>query len=167
MNLDIFRDRLEGVRNHGTGFHARCPAHEDKSPSLTITDGGDRALIICRAGCDTRDVLEAIGLSWADTFAESRTLKPIKPSLRIDERRRLAASLDLEFTIAEIARNETITKPADVKRARQAMARLEETARRYGLDEFQEITAHWRDKDFGRYRKTFVPTDETLEAACG
>jgi putative DNA primase/helicase len=48
---------------------ARCPAHTDKTPSLSIgeTDNG-AVLLHCHAGCDTGDVLSAIGLSLRDLF---------------------------------------------------------------------------------------------------
>jgi hypothetical protein len=62
--------RLEGVRESAPGrWMARCPAHEDKSPSLSIRELEDeRILIYCHAGCSAPDVLVAIGLSLADLF---------------------------------------------------------------------------------------------------
>jgi hypothetical protein len=46
---------------------ARCPAHEDKRPSLAICDRGDgRVLIDCFGGCSTEDILGAVGLAWRD-----------------------------------------------------------------------------------------------------
>src|SRR5690625_3021049 len=47
---------------------ARCPAHEDKSPSLSIKAVDDRVLVHCFAGCDAADVTAAVGLSLADLF---------------------------------------------------------------------------------------------------
>ena len=53
--------RLEGVRPSGDGYIARCPAHDDRSPSLSVSvnDTG-KLLIHCHAGCDQRTVLDAI-----------------------------------------------------------------------------------------------------------
>ena len=46
-----------------------CPAHEDRSPSLTVKAGGDgRALVHCFAGCEVVAVVEALGLSMRDLF---------------------------------------------------------------------------------------------------
>ena len=43
---------LEGVRKSGTGYKARCPAHDDKNPSLSVTEGDDgKVLVTCFAGC--------------------------------------------------------------------------------------------------------------------
>ena len=63
--------RLEGVKQSGEGqYMARCPAHDDKHASLSIGRGLDgRALIDCKAGCATADVLAALGMKVADLFA--------------------------------------------------------------------------------------------------
>ena len=44
---------------------ARCPAHADRTPSLSVTRGknGD-AVFHCFAGCDWRDVSAELGVSW-------------------------------------------------------------------------------------------------------
>ena len=43
-------ERLEGVISTGADrWYARCPAHDDRSPSLSVTDTGDRVLIHCFA----------------------------------------------------------------------------------------------------------------------
>jgi hypothetical protein len=44
---------------HGYGV-ARCVAHDDRTPSLSIRDGDERLLVHCHAGCDSRDVLDAL-----------------------------------------------------------------------------------------------------------
>lgn len=52
---------------------AKCPAHDDKSPSLSVRETEDgRVLIHCHAGCGASDVLAAIGLTLADLFPEAR-----------------------------------------------------------------------------------------------
>jgi hypothetical protein len=63
--------RLERVRRSGSGWVARCPAHEDRSPSLSVREGGEgRVLVYCHAGCPTEDVVAAIGLTMRDLFAD-------------------------------------------------------------------------------------------------
>jgi hypothetical protein len=48
---------------------ACCPAHGDRTPSLTVRDLEDgRILIHCFAGCGAADVMAAIGLETADLF---------------------------------------------------------------------------------------------------
>jgi putative DNA primase/helicase len=68
--LDLVLAKLDGrVRRSGRSYQARCPAHEDRSPSLSIREGHDgRVLLHCHAGCDTREVLAEIGLGFRDLF---------------------------------------------------------------------------------------------------
>ena len=68
-SVDMILSRLEKVRPSGKGFTARCPAHEDRTASLSVTQGADgRLLIHCFASCPTADVLGAVGLSVGDLF---------------------------------------------------------------------------------------------------
>ncbi|WP_030240728.1 MULTISPECIES: phage/plasmid primase, P4 family [unclassified Streptomyces] len=51
------------------GYLAVCPAHADSRPSLRIWRGDDlKVRLTCRAGCETKDVVDAAGLKWADLF---------------------------------------------------------------------------------------------------
>jgi len=65
--------RLEGVRRQGGSYRAFCPAHDDrKTPNLDIKEGEDgRALLLCRAGCSTDEVVEALGLKMRDLFSSN------------------------------------------------------------------------------------------------
>lgn len=50
-------------KQRGSGFDARCPAHDDHEPSLHIEDGDKGGVVLkCYAGCELDAVLEAIGL---------------------------------------------------------------------------------------------------------
>lgn len=66
---------LRGLEHHGCRWHhqsggirAQCPAHDDQTPSLGVTHKDGKALVYCQTGCDTTDVLAAIGLTMADLF---------------------------------------------------------------------------------------------------
>ena len=39
---------------------ARCPAHEDREPSLAIRETDGKVLVHCHAGCDQRAVVDAL-----------------------------------------------------------------------------------------------------------
>jgi hypothetical protein len=62
-------NRLEGVTLRN-GYHvARCPAHDDRKPSLSVAEGDDgRALLKCYAGCETEEIIDALGLKMYDLF---------------------------------------------------------------------------------------------------
>lgn len=55
-------------RRSGSGWMARCPAHDDRSPSLSLREAEGKVLVHCHAGCSQADVIEALrsrGL-WPD-----------------------------------------------------------------------------------------------------
>ena len=52
MNAETIAKALGG-RKAGGGWMARCPAHDDREPSLSIRDADDgKVLVRCHAGCD-------------------------------------------------------------------------------------------------------------------
>ena len=61
---------LEKVRPNGDrSWMACCPAHEDRTPSLSISAGDDgRVLLNCFAGCGVEAVLAALGLELSDLY---------------------------------------------------------------------------------------------------
>jgi len=66
-------DRLEEYSERRGEWRARCPAHNgNSSDSLSVKEGDDgRALLICRAGCDLRQIVGALGLGMVDLFAHN------------------------------------------------------------------------------------------------
>lgn len=52
-------------------YLCKCPAHDDRTASLCVGTGADgRILVKCQAGCDTRDVVKAMGLKMADLYSD-------------------------------------------------------------------------------------------------
>lgn len=105
--IDRVRDALEDVGCSPKRNTARCPAHDDRNPSLTFNEGDDgRALVYCHAGCRLDEILGALGLESKDLFMPdddwrrpmpTRTTKPqvskpqvarpqAPPDLRLAER---------------------------------------------------------------------------------
>ncbi len=67
--LNALRQHGHEPRKAGAGWTCRCPAHDDRTPSLSIHAGDDgRALVNCHAGCTVDAVCGAIGLRLADLF---------------------------------------------------------------------------------------------------
>ena len=59
--VDRVLQRLQGVKRNGSGWVARCPAHEDQVPSLSIDVGDDgRVLLNCFAGCEFQQIISAL-----------------------------------------------------------------------------------------------------------
>ncbi len=71
MTVEDLLRRLHGVRRSGSGYVAHCPAHRDRRPSLSVSEGEDgRVLLHCHAGCSTEAVVGALGLRLADLMPE-------------------------------------------------------------------------------------------------
>ena len=66
----------------GSGYKARCPAHNDSSPSLSISEGDNgKAVVCCHAGCTQDAVMAKLGYSAREANA-SRASKPNKDKPR-------------------------------------------------------------------------------------
>jgi hypothetical protein len=71
MTFEELLSRFDAVRSTGSGYSARCPVHEDRVSSLSISRGEeDRALIHCHAGCPLDDILLDRDLTLSDLFAD-------------------------------------------------------------------------------------------------
>ena len=123
-------DRLSKVTKTGEGrWKACCPAHEDKSPSLSICELDDgRVLLHDFGGCGTDAVLAALGLSFTDLFDGplAHHLPPIKSGRSAREILDLTAH---EIMVASILVNDAMKRQltgAEVTRLAIAAARLQE-----------------------------------------
>jgi hypothetical protein len=97
MDINKVLSCLDQVRGTGPDkWIACCPAHDDKTPSLTIKDTGDRILMHCFVGCHISDIVAAIGLGLHDLFADSKATSQIAPSV---SRRQLFDALEIELLI--------------------------------------------------------------------
>ena len=56
-------DRLLDARPSGSGYRARCPAHNDQEPSLSIDQKDGRILLHCFAGCTYEAIKDKLGLN--------------------------------------------------------------------------------------------------------
>jgi hypothetical protein len=73
MQIEQFLGHLNNVKKgKGAAWTARCPcpAHQDRTNSLSIGIGEKGILVKCHAGCDTADVVKALGLDLRDLFAD-------------------------------------------------------------------------------------------------
>lgn len=115
--LERILDRLDGVRQSGRSHMAKCPAHDDRSPSLRVTTADDgRVLLYCLAGCSTAKVIAAMGLNFSDLF-QPRT----EAEKREYQRAALQRALDFEQLLLKIAAN-SLDPMSTADRARVALA---------------------------------------------
>lgn len=68
--LDKVLNRLDKVKSAGANkWKACCPAHDDKNPSLAISETSEGVVLLkCWAGCTTKEIVSAIGLELRDLF---------------------------------------------------------------------------------------------------
>lgn len=69
MDVHDILSRLQGVKGGGGQWSARCPAHDDKRQSLSISQGKDgQVLLKCHAGCTVESITSALGIEVKDLF---------------------------------------------------------------------------------------------------
>ncbi len=69
--------RVDNVRKQGAGWMACCPAHDDKTPSLSIKEGDDgKVLLKCFAGCRTDAIVSSMGLKLSDLMGQGTKPTP-------------------------------------------------------------------------------------------
>jgi hypothetical protein len=121
-------DRLERVRQTAPGrWLAKCPAHQDRSPSLSIRELADgRVLVHDFGGCGTDDVLAAVGLQMSDLFEKPLGNFPVTHS-RIPARDLLEVISEetsiVAIVAADLLANKTITEDC-WRRLAQAASRI-------------------------------------------
>ena len=79
--LDRVRDALDthGCAPRGSSqLSARCPAHPDRAPSLSVGYKDGKALITCHVGCEVEAVVDALGLRMSDLFDEDAEERPAR-----------------------------------------------------------------------------------------
>jgi len=73
VTLEEFLGRLHGVKRRGRNNDCRCPSHDDKHASLSVSESpSGRIIFQCFAGCSEEDVLSAMGLTKRDLYPGSR-----------------------------------------------------------------------------------------------
>lgn len=80
MTLEVL-SLLKSVRPRGTAqWSARCPAHGDRTPSLSIRETGDRILLHCFSSCAPEEIVSALGLEMRDLFMDSPISQGQRPA---------------------------------------------------------------------------------------
>ena len=76
MRVEDLLARLEGVRENGErSWVARCPAHDDHNPSMSVTASGGKILMHCHAGCTIEEICAGLGIQKKDLFEDDGDLR--------------------------------------------------------------------------------------------
>jgi DNA primase len=76
MRVDFLARALEARRSGSSGWMAKCPAHDDTNPSLSVREEDGKVLVHCHAGCAQRDVIAALSARglWQPEHTEDRRI---------------------------------------------------------------------------------------------
>jgi Protein of unknown function (DUF3631) len=72
MTLPDLLHRFNGYHRAGDGYRVKCPGHDDRIPSLSLTEKDAKILLHCHAGCEPQAIVKALGLKMSDLFTEAR-----------------------------------------------------------------------------------------------
>lgn len=124
--IDSLLSQLDNVKPQGKDrWKAKCPCHNEKTPSLMITDTKDKILVHC-FGCKAgaADVAQALGMNISDLFYTKLT----KEDLDKRKKQYSEAELNTEKLILEIARQDRAKgvrlSKEDLQREREAFERV-------------------------------------------
>lgn len=104
MTTEDFLSRLDHVTPTKRGWQARCPAHADKNPSLSIREGEEGRIVLHDfAGCAPSEICAAVGLTVADLFADhGRSRKDIRRDKAEREAKRARKEKEFKETGARL-----------------------------------------------------------------
>lgn len=78
LNIDEFLLKLQAVRPGGNGWMAQCPAHDDHTPSLSVSIGRNGGILAkCQTGCSFTAICHAMGLEPGQLCAPKADRTPI------------------------------------------------------------------------------------------
>lgn len=137
MTAETLLSRLENVSRTGQGkWIARCPSHEDRSPSLGIKETDDGTVLLhCFAECGVNEILGAVGMDATDLFPSRPKSHAVKGGSRFDAYQALRCLADDGVVLLAAARMLLRKEPltdSDIERLSQSVARFQE-ARTYVL----------------------------------
>lgn len=117
--LERFLERLEKVRKSGKGYRACCPVHNDKDPSMSITEKDGKVLAYCfSCGANGPEVAEALDLPMSALFSE--------PFIKVGLSRKDREDLEMDRLVIEIAKSNQPKNYNDFKRLRLAKERVKQ-----------------------------------------
>ena len=71
MNVSEILTHFPDARKSGNSWICKCPAHADRNPSLSISEGDKGIVLHCHAGCQPAAVCGAVGLKLQDLFTKN------------------------------------------------------------------------------------------------
>src|SRR6266478_4067959 len=118
LSIQELLARLGQVRSSGDGWMALCPAHADRSPSLSIHQRQGRILVHCFANCTPEAICDALRIRVSDLFSEPGAARNAQPESVCEAQKRIAGlrgrltRQDRERAVTVVLADETSLKLA-------------------------------------------------------
>jgi hypothetical protein len=106
---------------------AKCVAHPDRHPSLSIAEGRKVPIVMkCMShGCETKDILAALGLSWSAVMGDHNVTKEMRERLETESNlEKLSRQVALAEWLMVIDKRKRNYWQAAANRARHDHAKL-------------------------------------------
>lgn len=175
MSVEAFVSSLEllGLRvvANASGWQAQCPAHQDDTPSLSITNRGGTPLVYCHAGCPTENVLESAGWKWSDLLdGSSNGTESGRSTRRVVARQQqdygecvMPVPVDAKPVPEKLLRMNG-ELPSRRWKYRDAHGRMLHGVMRWDLESGKEIRpiSYWRRHGIGGWRIALPPAPRPL-----
>ena len=122
-----FDDIVERTRAKSKGttdsFSGLCPAHDDRSASLSITLENDKILLYCHTGCTIDDICISLGIEKYDLFTSSEktlTNKVPIPLKLVKEQKRMKANINADSKVVFFSskHNKNVTESGDEEKSK-------------------------------------------------
>lgn len=149
---------LPGAKLKASGWwEARCPAHEDKSPSFGFMETKDGLALKCQAGCNKAAILEALKLTERDLHRQRPEVSALEASILAAVANNPEALLQVKEALApedfEAFKREALAVEAgnlpphlvDVASVEDVAAAAGRLANEYRLEKLKEaLSGTWR-----------------------
>lgn len=138
MSAADLLSRLSGVRKTGPhSWIARCCAHNDKSPSLAVSESDDGTVLLhCFSGCSVHEIVAAAGIELSDLFPPKETHhgKPTaRPFPAADVLRLMAHEGMIVSMTAATMRNRSLTD-SEIERVIESASKINAALTASGID---------------------------------
>lgn len=109
--IEVLLSKLDKVEKltpgqHAARYRACCPAHDDKDPSLSITETLNGTILLkCWSGCSAHEIVSAVGMTMSDLFPKEHThhSPPVKRAFSAEQAAKMVAQ-DALLTMMVLAK---------------------------------------------------------------
>lgn len=136
--VEILINRLDKVKGRRGSWTACCPAHPDKTPSLSVRETEDgRVLVHCFAGCSVGEIVQAVGMDLSDLFPpkrewteQSQKAGRMKPRFYASDLMRIMSfeALVLVVAASDLSKGRKLSE-TDMERMKLSCERIQEVTR--------------------------------------